>query len=909
MNYFNSNPFKFLMMKFLNTSLLTSFLTTLIISFFFMQAIGQDGLPPIIDRDIFFGNPEISTARLSPDGNYISFIKPYNDVRNIWVKKIDDKFEDAKPITADTERPIRDYFWSRDGKRILYVQDKGGDENFHVYSVDPAGPNDGDTGVPSSIDLTPMDGIRAFILDVPKSNKDIIHVGINDRDKAWHDYYQVNITTGEKKIILKNEDELSGIYFDLEGNVKMTSKATDDGGTEYYKITKDGSKLCYSCNVQESCYPSQFSKDGRVYFVSNKGDVDLTRLGLLNLETDEFVEVESDPKGKVDFGYAIFSDRTDELIGTSYTGEKETIYWRDKGIDLDYKKLKQKYPEAEITITSWTEDEQIIIYYVNSDTDPGAAYIYNRKTGKSTFLYRPRPNLPTEHLTTMTPITYKSKDGLEIPGYLTLPKGVEAKNLPTVVMPHGGPWARDFWGYNSFAQFFANRGYAVIQSNFRGSTGYGKAFLNAGNNEWGEKMQDDLTAAVDYLVEKGIADPDKVAIMGGSYGGYATLAGLTFTPDVYAAGVSVVGPSNLFTLLETIPPYWESYREVFHQRMGDPDTPEGKEQMRRQSPFFHAKNIKAPLLVAQGANDPRVKKAESDQIVIAMREEGLPVEYLNFPDEGHGFANPDNNIAFISSAEKFLATHIGGRYQEDIPSDIQDIVANVTVDINTVELPTELTAEEAIAALPTPTRTVIPGDTPYNVTIEIGPQKIPMEMTRTIKESGDHWVITDKVTSPMGDMVDECTIEKGTFAPVKREMNQGPATVQLEHSETSIKGVMTMQGKETPIESKLDASVFSDGSGLGVTLASLPLKEGYSTMYRTFDPMKHEVKTSKLIVVGIEDLEVGGSSHSAYKIEVEAMDGSGAKQHMWFDANESKMLKLVANLPEMGGAKMTIELK
>ena len=644
-------------------------------------------LTPIIDRDIFFGNPEIAGGKISPDRKFISFLKPYNGIRNIWVKKFDEPFESARPITADQSRPIASYFWSRDGRYILYVQDKGGDENFHVYAVKPDVSINNKTGVPDSKDLTPYEGIRAIIMQVPKSDHSALFVGINDRDNAWHDLYKVNIENGERELILRNDIQFSSAVFDLNDEIQILTRTTQDGGQEFLKLDGNEWIPVYSHSNIESASPSGFTKDGRMYLVSDKGDdVDLSQLLLLDIHSSELEFVESDPEGKVDFGGALFSDLTETLIATTYTAEKTKVYWLDKEFEKDYKMLEDRFEGAEVSFTSGTKDEMTWITYINKDTDPGAAYLFDRRTKETKFLYRPRPNLPIDHLVEMKAVSYKSSDGLDIPAYLSLPKTGDSKGLPAIIMPHGGPWARDYWGYNSYAQFLANRGYAVLMSNFRGSIGYGKSFQNAANLQWGEKMQDDLTWGAKFLIENEIADPKRIAILGGSYGGYATLAGLTFTPDVYAAGVSIVGPSNLFTLLETIPPYWASALKIFHTRMGNPETEEGKEQLRRQSPYFHANEIKAPLLVAQGDNDPRVKTSESNQIVVACRESGQDVQYLNFPDEGHGFANPDNSMAFLAVTEKFLSQHIGGRYQKNIPERLQKIIDKVNVEISKVKI-------------------------------------------------------------------------------------------------------------------------------------------------------------------------------------------------------------------------------
>src|ERR1041385_7569150 len=520
--------------------------------------------PPIIDREIFFGDPEIAGAQISPDGALIAFIKPFKGTRNIWVKKTAEPFTSAKPVTADTKRPIPTYFWSRDGKYILFVQDKAGDENYNVYAVNPADAPAAGQDVPAPRNLTDVKGIRAFIYSVPRSEPDAIYVGLNDRDAAWHDLYKVKISNGERTLIRKNTERITAYYFDLKDQLRLATRSAENGDTEVLRVDADKFTKIYSCSVFESCGPVRYNKDGeRVYFVTNKGaDVDLVRLELLNPTTGKEELVESDPLKRVDFGNASFSDVSDELIATSYDDERDRIYWKDKNFEADYKNLQKQLPGKEINFGSSTKDEKLWIVYANADTDPGSTYLFDRTTKKLTLQYQSRDKLNRAYLAPMKPVKYLSSDGLEIPAYLTLPKGVAAKNLPAVILPHGGPWARDNWGYDAFAQFLANRGYAVLQPNFRGSTGYGKKFLDAGNKQWGDKMQDDVTWGVKYLVAEGIADSKKIGIMGGSYGGYATLAGVTFTPDVYAAAVDYVGPSNLTTLLESIPAYRSEERRV-----------------------------------------------------------------------------------------------------------------------------------------------------------------------------------------------------------------------------------------------------------------------------------------------------------------------------------------------------------
>lgn len=666
-------------------------LLTMTLTFAGLQTSAQTSqMPPLLDRELFFDNPEISGGQLSPDGAFISFVKPLNGVMNIWVKKLDEPFEAARPLTADTKRPIRSYFWSRDGKFILYVQDKGGDENFNIYAVNPAENPQPGAEVPLNRDLTNLTGVRVQIHAVPKTDPDAIYIGLNDRDPAWHDLYKMKLSTGERTLIRQNsgEDRITGWIFDWDDNLRMASRSNMDGSNDLLRVDENGFTPVYSTNVFEMAYPAGFHKDNqKVYLVTNKGDdVDLTRLILFDLKSLKEEFIEDDPLKRVDLGNVAFSDIRREILFTTYEDDRTRYNWKDKEFEADYKLIEERLPGVEPYFARTTADERFWIIGSYSDVDPGTTYLFDRVTKKLTFQYRPRPNIPVDQMANMQAIRYKSSDGLEIPAFLTLPKGVEAKNLPLIVMPHGGPWARSGWGFNSYAQFLANRGYAVLDPNFRASTGYGKSFVNAGNNQWGRKMQDDITWGVKYLIEQGIVDADKVAIMGGSYGGYATLAGLAFTPDVYACGVSIVGPSNLITLLNSIPPYWESIRKVFHVRMGDPSTPEGLEDLKKMSPLFSADKITSPLLVVQGANDPRVKQHESDQIVVALRDRGFAVEYIVAPDEGHGFANPVNNMAMLAATEKFLAKHLGGRYQESMKPDVAARLPEITVDPKTVVL-------------------------------------------------------------------------------------------------------------------------------------------------------------------------------------------------------------------------------
>ena len=642
----------------------------------------QATLPPLIEREVFFADPEIAGAQLSPDGQYLAFQKPLDGVMNVWVKGINEPMEAARPVTADAVSPILFYFWSADGRYILYGQDKGGNENFHIYAVEPKTLSD---DMPTARDLTPMEGVAARIYAVPKRTPNEIIIGLNDRDPQFHDVYRLNLTTGERTLLIQNDDNIAAWTADLDGTVRLAYRQTLEGGNEILEVENGGLTPVYTCTIEETCFPLRFHPDGQQVYLMTNRDVNLIQLELFDLDAQQSQLVEVDPENQADFGGAVFSEATDELIATSYVGDRVRIYPQDDQLAADLAFLRERFPEVEVSFNSLTQDDQLALVRLQSDVNPGSVYLFDRSAQTLEKLYDARPELPNQYLAAMQPIRYMARDGLEIPAYLTLPRGVASENLPTIVVPHGGPWARDVWGYNPFAQFLANRGYAVLQPNFRGSTGYGKAFLNAGNHEWGTgSMQHDITDGVQYLIDQGIADPNRVGIFGGSYGGYATLAGLAFTPDLYAAGASIVGPSNLLTLLDSIPPYWESLRATFIHRLGDPDNPSDRARLEAQSPLFFANQIRAPLLVIQGANDPRVKQAESDQIVVAMRELGQPVEYIIAPDEGHGFRKEINRLAMIGALERFFAEHLEGRYQAEMSPDLQAHLEALTVDIDTV---------------------------------------------------------------------------------------------------------------------------------------------------------------------------------------------------------------------------------
>ncbi len=868
--------------------------------------------PPLIDRDLFFGDPQISGAQISPDGQFISFRRAFKGVMNIWVKRTPEPFESAKPITADTTRPVSGYFWSQDSRYVLYVQDKGGNENFHIYAVDPAAAPEAATGVPPARDLTPYGAIQARIDAVPRKTPNMIVVSLNDRDPQWHDLYRLDIPTGERTLVLENKDKLAGFFTDADGNPKLGVRIADDGGTEILRVDGETLTPIYSCSNEESCGPLRMHKDGRrVYLITNKGaDVDLTRLALLDLQTKQLEVVESDPEKQVDFSGAAFSDVTGDLLATVYVGDRTRIYPKTEQFKRDLDNIRKLLPDGEFGIGAQTADEQLWIIGVSRDVDPGSSYLYNRATGKATLLYHSRPELPSEDLAFAKPVRYTARDGLSIPAYLTLPRGVPAKNLPTVILPHGGPWARDVWGYDPYAQFLANRGYAVLQPNFRGSTGYGKKFLNAGNKQWGiGAMQDDISDGVKYLVKQGIADVRRVGIFGGSYGGYATLAGLAFTPDLYAAGVSYVGPSNLLTLLASIPPYWAPVRKIFNVRLGDPDDPADLELLKRMSPLNSANKIRAPLLVVQGANDPRVNKAESEQIVVSLRDRGRPVEYLLAPDEGHGFAGRLNRLALAAAMEKFFAKHLGGRYQETMPPDVAAKLAQLTVDPATVKVSkAQPGGAAALGAMVTTAdgNVIVPVTMEYASTVTQMGQTQQLTSTRTVAtadfEGRPVWRVVDAASVQGTTVADTLDLDRSTLLPVRRDVG-GAATVTLRYTDVGVTGEIHAGPQTLPINAKLTSPVFSEGAGAELAMAALPLAAGYQATVQVFALLSQKVRPMKIEVTGTETLTTAAGTFETFVVQLTPQDGDvgGTATYNVTQDAPHLVVKSAAKLPLMMG--------
>ena len=614
----------------------------------------------MIPREVLFGNTDKKIqACLSPQGTYLTYLAPVNTVMNIWIRHID--AADDKPITNDTNRGIHNHWWSYAGDRLFYIQDTAGDENWRLYSVLIA---DGKV-----TEYTPFENVQVHLVEYSKNHPDRMLIEMNKRDPKVHDVFELNVKTGALILVIENPGRVIGWIANENLVVLGKLETLPDGGHQVSvrdSIDDPWRLLGTWSKDDEAPDKLYFSKDGKYLYASDGRNSNTMRFVKIELNSGKVIPLFYDPEYDVNGDIMVDFDTLEPLALTYMKDRKAWIFFDDTTQRTFLDDIRP-LDHGDISIVSRTLDNKKWVAIFMKDNGPVSFWLFDRVTKKKTFLFDHQPVLKQYTLSSMNPISFHARDGLLIHGYLIYPCGAvtdeQRKNLPLVLDVHGGPWARDVWGFSDEVQWLANRGYAVLQVNYRGSTGYGKNFLNAGNKQWGiGAMQHDLTDAVHWAINQGIADPKKVAIYGGSYGGYAALAGATFTPDLYCCAVDIVGMSNVDTLLKTIPPYWTSLLDEFRNRVGNPETE--PEFIKSISPLFYVDAIKIPILIAQGANDPRVKQAEAEQIVAAMKEKGLAYEYLLFPDEGHGFVKPQNKLKFYKAAEKFLAKHLGGRYEE-----------------------------------------------------------------------------------------------------------------------------------------------------------------------------------------------------------------------------------------------------
>ena len=846
---------------------------------------------PTTPLEQFFDNPQIAGGQLSPDGKYLSFQKPYKGKLNVYVRPVGGKAE--RLMTADTVRPVSGYFWSHDSKQLLYVQDKGGNENFAVYAVPVEG-----TGLPEAKNLTPYDKARAVIFAVPRRTPERILIGINNRSPSVFDAHWLDIKTGKMTMVAENPGRHAGYLIDKAGTVRIAAGQNTAGGTEIYERATDTSawRTVASYTADESVNPLRMHPDGKRLYASSNHGRDLQALVLIDLATGQETVVEQDPLGEADFGGALFSDLTDELLLTTYNADTVRRYPKTPQMERDLAAVRKLNPGSP-SLTSSTDDENVWTVSFNSPTDPGATYTYDRRTGKSQFLYRPRPWLDRSKLVDMMPISFTARDGLKIFGYLSLPKGEQKKNLPMVLLVHGGPWARDSWGYQPEVQLLADRGYAVLQVNYRGSTGYGKKFYNAAVGQFGKAMHNDLIDGVKWAIDKGYANPKKVAIYGGSYGGYATLAGVTFTPDVFACGVDYVGPSSLITLVESFPAYWRPFLAgTWFRFVGDPAKEDDRARMKEVSPLFFVDRITAPLLVVQGANDPRVTKLEADQLVIALRDRGVNVQYLIAWDEGHGFANADNRVALYRAMELFLKDCLGGRAQPTVAPSVTQRIAKMTVKVDTLKLP-------VASAKPAPVEIKV-GDASLN-----GTRLRPMTSTKRMllvrggqttevgKVTDDIRIANGEVTriqsmsSMMGQSVDTVVFRQAGFAPLRHRGKSAQRALSIDFNGMKITGstVPATGGAATPIDLTSDVALFDVGT-MDLVLQVLPLADGYSVKLPGY-MVEAGGKTWVTVNVTGSEQVVAAPGVAPVEAWVVEQDIAGQKMKHWVEKTTREIVK------------------
>ena len=970
---------------------------------------GANSKTPLLERELFFAGSEIINPQLSPDGRKLAFQKPQN--KAVWVKGLHDPFSIAKPISEDA---VQNFAWSGDGKYLLLSQNN----TLQILEV----PN---PKVSASIkgDLKNFKLNQARLLQLVAADADTIIIGSNERNDAWPDVYQVKLSTGERQLLSLNLSKISSWIFDQKGQPRFGVHLTDDGGLEVMRLDGNSSEKIYDCSVHETCLPVRIHKDGkRLYLQTNRGEnADLTRLVLLDPETGNEEVVSSDPQNRVDYKGAFFSEISQDLMGTMYEGDRPRISFNDKIFEADYKILKRELVGQEVSILSASKNERIWIVNAYSDTEPGQVFMFDRNLKSVKLLYRSHEKLNRQQLVGTQSFRYKTSDGLEVSAYLTVPKNVVASNLPLIVLPHNKAWTRASWGYDATVQFLANRGYAVLQSNVRSSSGFGKKYFNAGNQQWGEKVQTDLREGVKFLVDSGIVDQQRVGIMGSTFGGYSALAGVAFSPEVYAAGVSISGPVNLVNYVDSLPANWNSGRSLYAARVGDSSSEEGKKQLLKQSPASAVAQIKAPIMIVQGANDRRMNQKETDEFVDALTKQKILVQYFIAADEGHGLTNPENQLAVMAAAEQFFAKHLRGQAQVEIRPELTARLQNITnTDIQTKVSPLEnqvavnaksefkekipevapvsveaaapisesvsevektkensavietiapniapketeksvgtevkpeiaqtvinpapepeakpevkeeliaksepLSAEPVTAPMPV---TTIKKSDPvairvvtrkvglsssihrYNAKIEMGQQLIPVTIQTEIRENdNDQWVASEVMETPQGTVIETSILDKKSLQVLNRSMRQGAYEFDLSFSNKKVTGTQKLNETHSAITGVTEGEIFADGAGIQAVIASLPLSEGYTKIFRNFDEERQKSIVKKLTVVSTESIKITLGEFKTFRVSITGE--SGEEMVFWVDKESRNVVKFMKVLTKMGGAKLTGEME
>ncbi len=837
----------------------------------------------MLDRGLFFSHPEFEAPQLSPDGRFVSFLSSSGDVTSISILQPGQAAVDARPVTTATRGRIRNYVWSHDGRYLAWVEDRVGDGQYHVYAIDPTVTARGAPADRQARDVTPYGNVEARIYTLAQSEPARLFVGLNDRDRNVHDLYRIDLQTGDRELVFENHAGIREWVADREGVVRIGVRSDALGGTEMLQVDRETPAVVYRCTFAEMCSPIRYHEDGRrFYLFSNRGSgIDLTRLILFDPETRSSRVVDADPERRTDIHMALFSDATHELLATAYMDDRMRLYPKNRNFARDLARFRREAPHGVLSFESRSRDGKWSIIRSTSDVDAGSTYLFDRDIGSSQLLFRDRPNLGPGQLSVMQSIRYRARDGLEITAFLTVPNGIEPRGLPTIVLPHDGPWARTVWGFSLFGQFLANRGYAVLQPNYRGSRGFGKRFQDRGDRAWGTgAMQHDLTDGVRHLIDRGITDSTRVGIFGRSYGGYAALAGLAFTPSVYRAGISLAGYPNLVTLIQSIPHEEIRVRSVFERRVGDPAHPADRARLIDQSPLSSADAVRAPLLVIHDARDPRVRRLDSEQLVVRLRDRNRPVEYIAVPDRSSRVENGETDIALAAVVERFFGKHLGGRVQRELPENIAARIAALTVEVSGLEAIVGLSGMVSTPLPDADGEALNPETLYYQTSMDVMGQEVVLAVRRTLvsaaREGRDLWRLVDSTQMLVGAVVDTADLDRRTLMPVRRHILSGGVELIFEHTSDSVTGTIRLPGQVTSIGLELEASAFADGPALETVIAALPLAAGYATPLRVFDVQLQRVRPMMVAVTGVETTRSLAGTFETYVVSVTPTDDDGA---------------------------------
>ena len=842
---------------------------------------------PLLDRGQFFADPAVSDLQISPDGRLFAFRAPFDGLLELWISRRHLGVDSAVRVS---DGPAESFFWSNDSQYLLFLRDGDGDENFHLFAVE-ADTSGG--GAPR--DLTPDEGVQARVYALPDSEPNIVVAGLNDRDPTANDVYRIDITTGDRELVRLNDVEVVEWVTDLDGVPRVAVRYGPDGGTELLTLRGDTIIPALGCSPDETCLPVRFHQaNRRLYLVTDQGERERTELVLFHPTTFEIEAVDRDPEGRVDFGEAIFEPGSDVLVATVYHDDTTRVYAQDSVFAIDLEWLAERQSIGSLTLGSVSANDALWVLEAENDTTPGSYYLYNRWYDTIEPIAEALPALPGNYLAVTTWVTYRSSDGEDISALLTLPRGDSAVGLPAVVVPHDGPWARDRKGFDPMIQFLANRGYVVLQPNFRGSTGFGKQFFSAGTRAWGTGvMQQDLADGAQYLVDRGIVDPNRIGILGVGYGGYAALAGLAYTPDTYAAAVAVGAMTDLPAFVTDVSQHDRLAQPFLHHVLGNPDLPEDRTMLDSKSPLRAASAITRPTLLAHGVNDPQVSVSQSERLVTALRSAGQDSEYLRVASEGRRFRTATNRIAFAAALERFFAEHIGGRVQQAMAQDVGGLLADMTVDpgepLGTAALALSAPLPDADGAAVEPATLV------YRITTSDGGET---ELTRSVLaetlEGRDIWRVIDSTLVPVltafefdstqfmdenfeyepelsGDLMaaaDTVDVDRSSLLPLRRRTG-GLASMSVDFSADRVTGEVFVSDFVDDIDVPLEAPVFSDGLGLDLAIAGLPLSDGYETGLRSFDVQLGQIVPQRLTVTGADQVNTPAGEFDVFRITLD----------------------------------------